>query len=66
MVTLIRMGREFGYEKLARAIEQALAEEAGQRNQLHLYYLKALLQAEMEDRERRAIELRMTTITCRS
>ena len=31
----------------------SLAEEAGQRNHSHLHYLEALLQAEMEDRERR-------------
>ncbi len=37
----------------------SLAEEAAQRNHSHLYYLEALLQAEMEDRERRSIELRM-------
>jgi DNA replication protein DnaC len=37
----------------------SLAEEAGQRNHSHLHYLEALLQAEMEDRERRSIELRM-------
>jgi DNA replication protein DnaC len=37
----------------------SLAEEAGQRNHSHLHYLEALLQAEMEDRERRGIELRM-------
>ncbi len=36
-----------------------LAEEASQRNHSHLHYLEALLQAEVEDRERRAIELRM-------
>jgi hypothetical protein len=37
----------------------SLAEEAAQRNHSHLHYLEVLLQAEMEDRERRAIELRM-------
>ncbi|WP_035356487.1 ATP-binding protein [Edaphobacter aggregans] len=37
----------------------SLAEEAAQRNHSHLHYLEALLQAEMEDRERRSIELRM-------
>lgn len=37
----------------------ALAEEAAQRNHSHLHYLEALLQAEVEDRERRSIELRM-------
>ena len=37
----------------------ALAEEAAQRNHSHLHYLEALLQAELEDRERRSIELRM-------
>ena len=37
----------------------SLAEEAGQRNHSHLHYLEALLQSEMEDRERRSIELRM-------
>src|ERR1022692_3817124 len=37
----------------------SLAEEAAQRKHSHLHYLEALLQAEMEDRERRSIELRM-------
>jgi len=37
----------------------SLAEEAVQRNHSHLHYLEALLQAEVEDRERRAIELRI-------
>ena len=37
----------------------ALAEEAAQRKHTHLHYLEALLQSEMEDRERRSIELRM-------
>jgi DNA replication protein DnaC len=37
----------------------SLAEEAGQRNHSHLHYLEALLQSEMEDRERRSIELRI-------
>jgi DNA replication protein DnaC len=37
----------------------SLAEEASQQNHSHLHYLEALLQAEVEDRERRAIELRM-------
>ena len=37
----------------------SLAEEAGQRNHSHLHYIEALLQAELEDRERRSIELRM-------
>ncbi len=37
----------------------SLAEEAAQRNHSHLHYLEALLQAEVEDRERRSIELRM-------
>src|SRR5260370_38199016 len=37
----------------------SLAEEAGQRNHSHLHYLEALLQSEVEDRERRSIELRM-------
>jgi DNA replication protein DnaC len=36
-----------------------LAEEASQQNHSHLHYLEALLQAEVEDRERRGIELRM-------
>ena len=33
----------------------SLAEEAAQRNHSHLHYLEALLQAEVEDRERRSI-----------
>ena len=37
----------------------SLAEEAAQRKHSHLHYLEALLQSEMEDRERRSIELRM-------
>src|ERR1700730_12011521 len=37
----------------------ALAGEAAQRNPSHLHYLEALLQAEVEDRERRSIQLRM-------
>lgn len=37
----------------------SLAEEASQQNHSHLHYLEALLHAEVEDRERRAIELRM-------
>ncbi|HZL51324.1 MAG TPA: IS21-like element helper ATPase IstB, partial [Terracidiphilus sp.] len=37
----------------------SLADEAAQRKHSHLHYLEALLQAEMEDRERRSIELRM-------
>ncbi len=37
----------------------SLAEEAAQRSHSHLHYLEALLQAEVEDRERRSIELRM-------
>ena len=37
----------------------SLAEEASQQNHSHLHYLEALLQAEVEDRERRAIELRV-------
>jgi DNA replication protein DnaC len=37
----------------------SLAEEAAQRKHSHLHYLEALLQAEMEDRERCLIELRM-------
>jgi hypothetical protein len=37
----------------------SLAEEAGQRKHSHLHYLEALLQSEMDDRERRSIELRM-------
>src|ERR1035437_1775544 len=37
----------------------ALAEEARQQNHSHLHYLEALLQAEVEERERRSIELRL-------
>lgn len=37
----------------------SLAEEAAQRNHSHLHYLEALLQAEVKDRERRSIDLRM-------
>src|SRR5579859_926075 len=37
----------------------SLAEEAHQQNHSHLHYLEALLQAEVEDRERRSIELRL-------
>ena len=37
----------------------ALSEEARERNHSHLHYLEALLQAEMEDRERRSIEMRL-------
>jgi hypothetical protein len=37
----------------------SLAEEASQQNHSHLRYLEALLQAEVEDRERRSIELRL-------
>jgi DNA replication protein DnaC len=37
----------------------SLAEEARQKNHSHLRYLEALLQAEVEDRERRSIELRL-------
>ena len=37
----------------------SLAEEAAERNHSHLHYLEALLQAEVEDRERRSIDLRM-------
>ena len=37
----------------------ALAEEARQQNHAHLHYLEALLQAEVEERERRSIELRL-------
>jgi DNA replication protein DnaC len=36
----------------------SLAEEASQQNHSHLHYLEALLQAEVEDRERRAIQMR--------
>ena len=35
----------------------SLAEEAAQRKHSHLHYLEALLQAEMEDRERRSIRV---------
>ena len=37
----------------------SLAVEASQQNHSHLHYLEALLQAELEDREHRSIELRM-------
>jgi DNA replication protein DnaC len=37
----------------------SLADEASQQNYSHLHYLEALLAAEVEDRERRSIELRM-------
>ena len=37
----------------------SLAEEARQQNHSHLGYLEALLQGEVEDRERRSIELRI-------
>jgi len=37
----------------------SLAEEASQQNHSHLHYLEALLQAEVEDRQRRSIELRL-------
>ena len=37
----------------------SLAEEAKQKNHSHLHYLEALLQAEVEERERRSIELRI-------
>ena len=37
----------------------SLAEEARQQNHSHLRYLEALLQGEVEDRERRSIELRL-------
>ena len=33
----------------------SLAEEASQQNYSHLHYLEALLQAEVEDRQRRSI-----------
>ena len=36
-----------------------MAEEARQQNHSHLHYLEALLQAEVEDRERRSVELRL-------
>src|SRR6202051_527289 len=38
----------------------SLAEEARQQNHSHLHYLEALLQAEVEERERRSIELRVS------
>src|SRR5450755_1166128 len=37
----------------------SLADEARQKNHSHLHYLEALLQAEVEDRQRRSIELRL-------
>ena len=37
----------------------SLAEEASKQNHSHLHYLEALLQGEVEDRERRSIELRL-------
>jgi DNA replication protein DnaC len=37
----------------------ALAEEARQQNHSHLHYLEALLQGEVEECERRSIELRL-------
>ena len=37
----------------------SLAEEANKQNHSHLHYLEALLLAEVEDRERRSIELRL-------
>ena len=37
----------------------SLAEEARQQNHSHLHYLEALLQAEVEERERRSIDLRL-------
>jgi len=37
----------------------SLAEEASQQNHSHLHYLEALLQAEVEDRERRAVQMRI-------
>jgi len=37
----------------------SLAEEARQQNHSHLHYLEALLQTEVEERERRSIELRI-------
>jgi DNA replication protein DnaC len=37
----------------------SLAEEASKQNHSHLRYLEALLQTEVEDRERRSIELRI-------
>lgn len=40
----------------------SLAREAGERNRSHLQYLEALLQAEMEDRERSATALRMKEV----
>lgn len=37
----------------------SLAEEASQQNHSHLHYLEALLQSEVEDRERRAVQIRI-------
>lgn len=37
----------------------SLAEEAGRQSHSHLHYLEALLQGEVEDRERCSIELRL-------
>ena len=37
----------------------SLADEASKQNHSHLHYLEALLQSEVEDRERRSIELRL-------
>jgi DNA replication protein DnaC len=37
----------------------SLAEEASQQNHSHLHYLEALLQSEVEDRERRAVQVRI-------
>ena len=37
----------------------SLGEEASQQKHSHLHYLEALLQAEVEDRERRAIQMRI-------
>jgi len=42
----------------------SLAEEARQQNHSHLHYLEALLQAEVEERERRSIELRSRMRIC--
>jgi IstB-like ATP binding protein len=42
----------------------SLAEEATQRKHSHLHYLEALLQAEMEDRERRSIVNATRTTSC--
>jgi len=53
------LDRKPGVEAWSVARIASLAEEAGQRKHSHLHYLEALLQAEMEDRERRSIELRM-------